>query len=199
MSIGNTDFVKSPLNYRWDPEVFMFRFALFDVFCAPRIKRSQSLWIPFSEMGGLHKDPAPRDLIVYTVSIMWKSKCYGSRKCLCSEKKTIQLNSCCNAGSLFCGKSVPNTAHQGCNSQEMTVILLDGRKFQMNLFWFSMAKCKVQWKFKSSYHITQLWVGFTVLNLCNCVWRVRHHSEQPTLSVYPAARWLEPQLLKWFD
>lgn len=29
MTIGNTYFIISPLNYRWDPEVFMSRFALF--------------------------------------------------------------------------------------------------------------------------------------------------------------------------
>lgn len=29
MTIGNTYFIISPLNYGWDPEVFMSRFAVF--------------------------------------------------------------------------------------------------------------------------------------------------------------------------
>lgn len=77
-------------------------------------KKSQSLWTLLSEVGEdcTSQPPSERPHCLYSIDRMQKSKCYGSQKCLCSEKD-YSTKSSWNSGTLFCGKSVPNTAYRG--------------------------------------------------------------------------------------
>lgn len=77
MTIGNTYFIISPLNYRWDPEVFMFRFALL---CSKNENESIFskcfIWIP----GGLHHESSIQHWPYVEVKMLWISNVSVLRK-----------------------------------------------------------------------------------------------------------------------
>lgn len=58
MTIGNTYFIISPLNYRWDPEVFTFSLLfLSHLLCSKNKNKSISLNPFIRNRGGLHQPP----------------------------------------------------------------------------------------------------------------------------------------------
>lgn len=73
----------------------------------------------------------------------------------------------------FGGKSIPNAAHQGCDSQEETVVLLDesSRYICLGSAWlsvkFNFASVKIP--VSLSHHPAVNPSGFTVPNPCNRV------------------------------
>lgn len=136
MTIGNTYFIMSPLNYWWDFGVLCPALLFLSLLLCFKNKKESI----FSK--ALHQKPernlpaSPRELVmvifwpfVEELKTLWTSQMFGLRK----KTLFIQIGSC-NFGISFWGKSVPNGAHRWRNDQEITVRLMEERKFCLHFF-----------------------------------------------------------------
>lgn len=130
MTIGNTDFIISPLNYRWDLGVLCPALLFLSLLLCFKNKKepifSKTLYQKAERI-------LPRELVmvifppcVEKLKPLWTSQMFVLRK-----KQQLFI---CNFGISFWGKSVPNGAHRWCNDQEITVRLMEERKFCLHFF-----------------------------------------------------------------
>lgn len=88
MTIGNTYFIISPLNYRWDWGVLCPALLFLSLLLCFKNKKESIYSKTFYRKPERNLPASPRELVMVTFHHMWKWKRYGPRKCLCWEKKT---------------------------------------------------------------------------------------------------------------
>lgn len=143
------------------------------VFCAPRIKTSQSPWTPLSKnRGELHQLPPWENSssiqywLYVEIKMLWISKMFVLRK----RKRLLNPKAVCFVVNLSLIQPIESVTARKWLSfywrEESSKCICFGSAWLS--VKFKLASLKIQ-VFIS--HIIQLWiqVGFTVLNLCNRV------------------------------
>lgn len=130
MTIGNTYFIISALNYRCDLGVLCPALLFLPLLLCFKNKKESIFSKTLYQKPERNLPASPRELVMV---IFWP---YVEMKMLWTSQMfvlIIQIGSC-NFGISFWGESLPNGAHRWFNDQEITVRLMEEKKFCLHFF-----------------------------------------------------------------